>query len=63
MAPKDHKEGCVIKLQILLANSDVHEPHSNLEILLAELNLNELDFTVAADIKMGKFHYNNLVIS
>ena len=53
MAPQHHKDGGVKKLLMLLAVPEMQELHSNIKSLLRELNFEELDFTIAADIKMG----------
>ena len=61
MAPNKHKEGSVHKLLILVAVPKIQELHSNIDILLQELNLDSLDFVLTSDIKMillilGKDH-------
>ena len=40
------------KLLILLAVPKIQELHSNLKILLTELQLDSLDFVITSDIKM-----------
>ena len=46
------KEGGVHKLLILLAVPDIQELYSNLKILLQELRLEAMDFSVTSDLKI-----------
>ena len=51
-----HKEGGVYKLLILLAVPQVQELYANMNILLNELGLVNIDFSLASDLKMGRLH-------
>ena len=56
VASKDHKEGSVNKLLMLIATPNVQELYPNMKILLNELNLVSVgDFSITSDIKMGEF--------
>ena len=52
-----HKEGGVYKLLILLAVPQVQELYANMNILLNELGLVNIDFTLASDLKLGSIHF------
>ena len=53
-----HRQGGVHKLLILLAVPQIQELYSNLEILLSELGLENIDFTITSDLKMGLYAFN-----
>ena len=57
VASKQHKEGGVHKLMMLLAVPKVQELYSNMKILLQQLGLDSLDFSITSDLKMGKCKY------
>ena len=52
VAPKQHKDGSVNKLFILLAVPQVQELYINLQLMLQELNLELMDFIITSDIRM-----------
>ena len=54
MAPKQHKEGSVNKLLILLAVPEIQELYENIKVLLNELELDTIDYMLTSDLKMGK---------
>ena len=54
MAPREHKEGGVNKLIIIAACPAIQELHFNLALILEELNLEAVDFTITGDIKIGE---------
>ena len=49
-----YKEGSVHKLLILAAVPEIQELHQNLKILIDELNLASLKYSLSSDIKMGE---------
>ena len=53
VASKQHKEGSVNKLLILLAVPATQELYHNIKVLLNELNLDTIDFMLTSDLKMG----------
>ena len=56
VAAKKHKEGSVHKLLMLLAVPKIQELYYNMQVLLGELGLESLDFSVTSDIKMGNIY-------
>ena len=55
VAPKSSKLSSVKKLMVIGAVADVPENYPNVKVILDQLNIEALQFTVAADIKMCKF--------
>ena len=55
IAPKSAKLTSVKKLIVLAAVADVPENYFNVKVILEQLNIEALEFTMAADIKMCKF--------
>ena len=55
VAPKTAKLSSVKKLIVLGAVPDVPENYFNVKIILDELNMEALEYTTAADIKMRRF--------
>ena len=55
MASKAAKSSSVKKLQVLGAVADVPENYHNIKMILSQLNIEALQFTVSADFKMCKF--------
>ena len=64
VAPKGSKNTSVKKLIVIGAVADVQENYANVKVILDQLNIEALEFTMTADIKMCKFSYNyyNFVI-
>ena len=54
MTPKQHREGSVNKLLILLAVPEIQELYENIKVLLNELELDTIDYMLTSDLKMGK---------
>ena len=52
--PKQHKEGSVNKLLILLAVPEIQELYENIKVLLNELKLDTIDYMLTSDLKMGR---------
>ena len=55
VASKAAKSSSVKKLQVLGAVADVPENYHNIKVILNQLNIEALQFTVSADVKMCKF--------
>ena len=53
VASKENKEGGVKKLFIIAACPDVQEIYGNISVILQELQLEAVDFTITGDIKIG----------
>jgi len=52
VAPKEHKEGSVNKLLILLAVPAVQELYHNIKVLLNELKMDAIDHVLTSDLQM-----------
>ena len=55
MAPKTCKLSSVKKLIVLGAVAEVPENYVNVKVILDQLNIEALEFTMSSDIKMRKF--------
>ena len=58
VAPKTSKLSSVKKLLVLGAVADVPDNYPNVKVILDQLNIEALQFTVAADVKMCKFLFD-----
>ena len=54
VAPKKFKEGSVKKLQLLAVFPSVSEIYENVKTILDEMDIEAIEYTVSADIKMCK---------
>ena len=55
VAPKSFKCSSVKKLLVLGIVPEVPENHPNMETLLGELNMEAVEFSVSADVKMRQY--------
>ena len=63
MASKSFKNSSVKKLMLLAVVPQVPENHPNMEVILGELNMESVEFSVSADVKMCKSPQPNLTFS
>ena len=60
MASKSFKNSSVKKLMLLAVVPQVPENHPNMEVILGELNMESVEFSVSADVKMCKSPQPNI---
>ena len=56
VAPRGSKNTSVKKLIVIGAVAEVPENYANVKVILDQLNIEALEFTMAADIKMCKYY-------
>ena len=61
VAAKQGKNSGVKKLLLIAAVPGVPENHFNVKTILDQVNMEAIEFTVAADVKMCKYHLYNIL--
>ena len=61
VAAKQGKNSGVKKLLLIAVVPGVPENHFNVKTILDQVNMEAIEFTVAADVKMCKYHLYNIL--